>query len=73
MKQLGNIFLFLCILGVAYGQARADSNQWPWTDAVPPTGAKIGYVKPNAASITVKPVQGKTYEDLDRQVTVEDP
>ena len=64
MKQFGKIFALSCLLGLALGRARADSNQWPWTDALPPAGAKIGYIKPNAALLAVKPVQGKTYEDL---------
>ena len=65
MKQLGKILALLCVLGLALGQARADSNQWPWTDAVPPAGAKIGYVQTRCRPCSaVKPVQGKTYEDL---------
>ncbi len=64
MKLLGKLFVLLCVLGLALGQARADSNQWPWTDAAPPAGVKIGYIRPNAAPLAVKHVQGKTYEDL---------
>jgi hypothetical protein len=45
MISLGKIPLFLCVHGVAWVQARADSNQWPWKDAVPPAGAKIGYIE----------------------------
>ncbi len=56
--------LLLGVLGLALSQARADSNAWPWSDATPPAGTKIGYVNPKATLLPVKPVQGKTYEDL---------
>ena len=64
MEQAGIVLLLLCVLGTAIGQAPADSSRWPWADAVPPAGGKIGYIRPDAASLPVKPVQGKTYEDL---------
>jgi hypothetical protein len=64
MKQPGKILVLLCVLGLALAQGQADSNQWPWTDAVPPAGTKIGYVRPDATPLGIKPVQGKTYEDL---------
>jgi len=63
-KRIGIAPLLLCVLYLAHGQPRADSGEWPWTDAVPPAGAKIGYVKPDAVLLPVKPVQGKTYEDM---------
>jgi len=64
MKQVGKILMLLCILDSALRQARADSYQWPWSDAVPPAGAKIGYIRPSATLLAVKPIQGKRYEDL---------
>jgi len=56
--------LLLFALGPALGQLRAGSSEWPWTDAAPPAGHKIGYIKPDAALLGVKPVRGKTYQDL---------
>ena len=64
MKQFGKILLLLCAHGLTLGQARADSNAWPWTDAVPPAGTKIGYIRPNVPLLSIKPVEGKTYEDI---------
>jgi len=54
----------VCILASALARARADCDQWPWADATPPAGAKIEYVRPDAARLPVRPVEGKTCEDL---------
>ncbi len=64
MKCVGKILMLVCVLGLALTHARADSTEWPWTDAMPPAGAKIGYIKPSATLFAVKPVQGKTYGDM---------
>ena len=64
MKSFKSILLLACALGLARNQARADSNQWPWSDAVPPAGGKIGYIAPNATLFPVAPLPGKTYDDV---------
>ena len=64
MTHFRKMLLSVCILASALARARADCDPWPWADATPPAGAKIEYVRPDAARLPVRPVEGKTYEDL---------
>jgi hypothetical protein len=69
MRKFASVLMLLGVPGLALVEARADTNQWPWTDVGAPAcgspaGTKIGYVQPNATLLPVKPVQGKTYDDL---------
>ena len=64
MTHFRKMLLSVCILASALARARADCDQWPWADATPPAGAKIEYVRPDAARLPVRPVEGKTCEDL---------
>lgn len=64
MKKLGRILVLLCMLGLSFVQVRAENNEWPWADAAPPPGGKIGYIKPEARLFPVQPVKGESYEDL---------
>jgi hypothetical protein len=52
------------ILGLTISLSQAAADEWPWKGGTPPRGGKIGYIRPDAKLLPVKPVEGVMYEDL---------
>ncbi len=55
----GSIFVLLAVFFVS--NALAESVHWPWKDPAPE--CEIGYIRPDAPSHPIAPIEGDRYED----------